>query len=189
MDANKKYGFSLSKTLSLAQKLYENGYITYPRTDSVYLPDDMGEEMQRTIDHLMSLTVYSEYNTGRRVDPLDRHYFDSHKVSSHYAIVPTPKAGMPTGDEGKLYDLIARSVICMLFPDAVFNKTKFQTVVENEVFETTGMTLVSAGFLAVLGVPKDKIIPNVKNGESVTADFEALKKKRNRLNVIQTQLC
>lgn len=154
MDANKKYGFSLSKTLSLAQKLYENGYITYPRTDSVYLPDDMGEEMQRTIDHLMSLTVYSEYNTGRRVDPLDRHYFDSHKVSSHYAIVPTPKAGMPTGDEGKLYDLIARSVICMLFPDAVFNKTKFQTVVENEVFETTGMTLVSAGFLAVLGVPK-----------------------------------
>lgn len=112
MDANKKYGFSLSKTLSLAQKLYENGYITYPRTDSVYLPDDMGEEMQRTIDHLMSLTVYSEYNTGRRVDPLDRHYFDSHKVSSHYAIVPTPKAGMPTGDEGKLYDLIARSVIC-----------------------------------------------------------------------------
>lgn len=177
MDANKKYGFSLSKTLSLAQKLYENGYITYPRTDSVYLPDDMGEEMQRTIDHLMSLTVYSEYNTGRRVDPLDRHYFDSHKVSSHYAIVPTPKAGMPTGDEGKLYDLIARSVICMLFPDAVFNKTKFQTVVENEVFETTGMTLVSAGFLAVLGVPKDKIIPNVKNGESVTADFEALKKE------------
>lgn len=177
MDANKKYGFSLSKTLSLAQKLYENGYITYPRTDSIYLPDDMGEEMQRTIDHLMSLTVYSEYNTGRRVDPLDRHYFDSHKVSSHYAIVPTPKAGMPTGDEGKLYDLIARSVICMLFPDAVFNKTKFQTVVENEVFETTGMTLVSAGFLAVLGVPKDKIIPNVKNGESVTADFEALKKE------------
>ena len=177
MDANKKYGFSLSKTLSLAQKLYENGYITYPRTDSVYLPDDMGEEMQRTIDHLMSLTVYSEYNTGRRVDPLDRHYFDSHKVSSHYAIVPTPKAGMPTGDEGKLYDLIARSVICMLFPDAVFNKTKFQTVVENEVFETTGMTLVSAGFLAVLGVPKDKIIPNVKNGEIVTADFEALKKE------------
>ena len=61
----------------------------------------------------------------------------------------------------------------MLFPDAVFNKTKFQTVVENEVFETTGMTLVSAGFLAVLGVPKDKIIPNVKNGEIVTADFEA----------------
>lgn len=40
-----------------------------------------------------------------------------------------------------------------------------------------GMTLVSAGFLAVLGVPKDKIIPNVKNGESVTADFEALKKE------------
>ena len=83
------YGFSLEKTLKLAQSLYEKGYTTYPRTDAVYLTNDMGKEMNRVLAMLFQIPDYQRFQTSTAVNPNDRYYFDSSKVESHYAIVPT----------------------------------------------------------------------------------------------------
>ena len=118
MDANKVYGFSLQHTLDLAQSLYEKGFTTYPRTDSSHLTDDMGPEMKKVIQMLFSSDTYSKFKSHATepVDSSNKYYFDSSKVESHYAIVPTSKKlslGQMSDDEKKLYDMIARSVICI----------------------------------------------------------------------------
>lgn len=170
MDANKKYGFPLDKTLQLAQSLYEKGFTTYPRTDSVHLTDDMGPEMNRVITMLFRESGYQQYKIPFHINAKDRHYFDSSKVESHFAIVPTSKPPKSlSGDEAKLYDLVARSVICMVYPNAKMSKTTIKTSVDGEPFHSSGTSIKDPGFLKVLGIPKEKFLPDVKKGEVVKA--------------------
>ena len=172
MDANKAYGFSLDRTLELAQSLYENGYTTYPRTDAVHLTNDMVPEMTEVLEMLFSLPEYSSFAVPIHLSASDKHYFDSSKVESHYAIVPTTKrsAGL-SGDEEKLYRLIALVTICMVYPDAVMAKTELDTEVHGELFHTTGTAIASPGFYKVLGLPKEKLLPKMKEGDHVTSKF------------------
>lgn len=180
MDANKAYGFSLEKTLQIAQNLYENGYTTYPRTDCVHLPEDMVKEMQSVIENLFKNPEYSLYRTIPNINGKDRHYFDNSKVESHYAIVPTTKnAESLTGDERKVYHLIALITICMVYPDAVMGKTELTTEVCGEEFHTSGTSIVEQGFYKVLGNPREKILPAVKEGDRVSSKF-AIENKQTK---------
>ena len=178
MDANKMFGFSLEQTLNLAQALYDKGFTTYPRTDSVYLTDDMGHEMQSVLDMLFRDSYYSRFAVQAKINPRDKHYFDTSKVSSHYAIVPTkkPVQGL-TNDESKIYYLVARSVICMVYPKAVMSKTTIHTESCGEMFVTTGNSVIEDGFFRVMGRPKENIIPSVSQGEAVAGEYQKEAKK------------
>lgn len=172
MDANKQYGYSLERTLELAQSLYEKGYTTYPRTDSVHLPNDMVNEMTHVLSMLFTVPMYNKLSVNTKVNGKDRHYFDSSKVESHYAIVPTAKYPSDLSqDEGKVYDLIARSAICMVYNDAVMSRTQIKTDVDGEIFMVSGTSIVEPGFLSVTGLPRESVIPCVKKGEGVSAEF------------------
>lgn len=176
MDCNKKFGLSLSDTLKIAQKLYEDGYTTYPRTDSMYLPNDMVPEMEEVLFRLVSTDAYKKYAPNQSVQAamdISRHYFDSTKVESHYAIVPTKKTAKLQGTEQKVYDLIARSVLCMLYPDAVISKTMIRTACDGEIFLTNGTSIVEPGFYTVLGLPKETFLPSLTEGERVDGTFSA----------------
>ena len=167
MDANRLFGLTLEQTLETAQKLYEKGYTTYPRTDSVHLPDDMVDEMNRVISNLFSTQTYRPLSVNAFLRK-DRHYFDSAKVESHYAIVPTTKIPATlSGAEQKVYDLIARSVICMVYPEAVLSQTRIETEADGEIFTVSGSSVIDAGFLKVLGMLRQSLIPNVKKGEEI----------------------
>ena len=178
MDANKAYGFSLDHTLELAQSLYEKGYTTYPRTDAVHLTDDMVPEMTEVLNGLFSNPQYAALHIPFQLSSSDRHYFDSSKVESHYAIVPTtkPSVGL-SGEEERLYRLIAMVTICMVYPDAILSKTELDTDVQGEVFHTSGTSIVSPGFYQVLGTPREKLLPVLSEGDQVTSKFAIDAKK------------
>ena len=172
MDANKRFGLSLSDTLEIVQKLYDGGYTTYPRTDSMFLPDDMGPEMKKVLYALQQTDLYAEYDTGMVLDISDKHYFDSSKVESHYAIVPTTKIPRLSGMEQKIYDLIVRSVLCMVYPEAELSKTTIITDVNGEKFVSTGTMVIDPGYMKVTGMPKESVLPCLSEGDNVSAAFQ-----------------
>lgn len=169
--ANKAYGFSLDETLKIAQDLYEKGYITYPRTDSMFLPEDMEDEMDDVLDTLEQNPLFESMFSSADKKVMDsKRYFDSSKVSSHYAIVPTTKDyDYDDSAATKLFRLIAMSVITMRYPDAKMLRETIRTTVNNVVFRTSGTSVKNPGYLTVIGIPKDSVLPLVKKGESVDA--------------------
>lgn len=171
MDANGRFGYSAQKTLNIVQKLYENQLVTYPRTNSRFLKEDLKGEIPRIIQGLPD--EYDSYKKALLSKSLSftKRYFDDSKVDGHYAIIPTYKsaAGL-AGDEKKIYDLIATSLVRAFFPAAVWGITKIETTVGGEIFYSSGKVLIEKGWRAVgqdSSGPKEEILPNVQKGEQV----------------------
>ena len=168
-EANGRFGFSAKNTLGLAQALYEkHKVLTYPRTDSKYLPEDYLGTVKQTLDSLGELNNYYPFsaqilNNGW-VRP-NKRIFDNTKISDHFAIIPTGQLPKSLSEpEQKLYDLVVRRFLAVFFPNAEYLVTTRFTEVSGHQFKTTGKILTSPGWLAVYG--KEAIDPNAKEGES-----------------------
>jgi DNA topoisomerase-3 len=154
-DANGRFGFSARNTLALAQALYErHKVLTYPRTDSRYLPEDMIGAAKDTLRALGD-TPFGRHATtvldNGWVHPTKR-IFNNAKVSDHFAIIPTGAAPKNlTEPEQKLYDLVVKRFIAIFYPNAEYLVTTRITRVEGEPFKTVGKVLVTPGWLAVYG--------------------------------------
>ena len=176
MEANSRYGFTVAKTLQIAQELYEAGLTTYPRTDSQFLTSDMRPVITRTLDALEKNPIYTAYIKGRS-RTYESRFFDDSKVSSHFAIIPTgqmPKA--LSDDQLKIYDLVARSVIALLYHSAKVCKTHVLVDVEKEPFVATGTVVKSPEWMTVIGMPKEELLPPLSVGDLLSGDY-ALNKK------------
>lgn len=178
MEANAKYGFTMERTLNAAQKLYDNGYATYPRTSSQYLTEDMEPEVNRVLDALTKVPAYASLISGRPRVFDRKHYFDNTKVVSHFAIIPTNNipSGL-TGDEAKIYDLIAKSVIRMLYGDATIEQTKVETTVNGEVFSSSGSVVVDPGWMVAGDMSKEDLLPSLVKGMHCDGDYSVKEKK------------
>ena len=107
-EANGKYGFSADKTLSIAQKLYESKYITYPRTGSRYISDDVFNEIPGLIAKLSGYTIFASYARKMADMNLNIRPVDGKKVTDHHALLITGCIPEDIGyDERKVYDMIA----------------------------------------------------------------------------------
>lgn len=150
-EANRKFGFSADKTLKLAQSLYETRkMITYPRTDSSYLPDDMISKVQKTLNMLPE--PYKAYVSAIAPVKTAKRIYDNSKISDHHAIIPTDKyanLSVLSEDERKVFDLIARKFVAAHYPDYVYSSTKIITDVEGEKFKTLGNMPISEGWRAL----------------------------------------
>ncbi|MDY0308320.1 MAG: DNA topoisomerase III [Castellaniella sp.] len=185
-EANSRFGFSAKTTLSLAQSLYErHKALTYPRTDSRYLPQDYVGTVQQT----MQVLADSDSNVARSVKPHaaqvvqqgwvkpNRRVFDDKKISDHFAIIPTLQVPRELSDaEYKIYELVARRFLAVFFPAAEFRVTTRITQVSGHHFKTEGKVLVSPGWLAIYGRDAQEdnasLVP-VADGEHVrTEDIE-----------------
>lgn len=181
MDANEKYGLNLKHTLDLVQKLYEKGLVTYPRTDCQYLPDDMVGKIQQVHSMLRSNGfghLFGPEASDSNMLKNKKRFFDTSKVGSHFAIIPTGQ--VPSGlssDEKKVYGLIADSVIRMLYEAAVIEKTKVTTTVNGESFITNGKSLKYDGWMFVNGSTKEEFIPALKIGDQVDPDISSFARK------------
>jgi DNA topoisomerase-3 len=149
-DANGR-GFSAKRTLQIAQQLYERyKVITYPRTDSRYLPEDYVPTVKATLSKI-------ENQHARKV--LDQQWvkpskriFNNTKISDHFAIVPTGTVPHGLDDvQQKIYDMIVRRFIAVFFPPAQFEVTTRITRVEKDAFKTEGKIIKDPGWLAVYG--------------------------------------
>ena len=154
-EANGRFGFSAKNTLALAQALYErHKALTYPRTDSRYLPEDYIATVKATLKSF-SGTPYAGFAgqilKGGWAHP-NKRIFNNAKVSDHFAIIPTGTAPTNLSEaEQKLYDLVSKRFLAIFFPAAEYNITTRITRVEGEAFKTEGKVLVSAGWLAIYG--------------------------------------
>ena len=150
-DANRLLGFTADKTLKTAQSLYEkHKALTYPRTDSRYLPPDMIPRVVQTMKLLPE--DYQRFVPGALPGgklPVSRRTVDQTKVTDHHAIIPTAKRVNPSGfseDEKKLYDMVARRLLAAFYPACDYDATKIITQVGDHLFRTTGRQIVNNGW-------------------------------------------
>lgn len=177
MEANSRFGFTLSHTQELAQSLYDKSFTTYPRTDSSHLTSDMVPEMERVFTMLES-TKYGPLVTKGTAEFRTKHYFDTSKVTGHFAIIPTHNtASGLKDDEEKLYDLIVRSVIAMRYPPAKTEHTDVTTTAGGFDFISKGTSIKDKGWMEILGTPDEKFLPNLSLKEQVFGQYSAEEKQ------------
>ena len=182
-DANGRFGFSARRTLQVAQQLYEkHKVLTYPRTDSRYLPEDYLATVRSTMGSFSDPVLAghaAKALANNWVRPSKR-IFDNAKVSDHSAIIPTgvdPK----NLDEAqqKIFDLVTRRFIAVFYPAAQFEVTTRLTRVEGEVFKTDGRVIKDPGWLAVYGREATdgegsdaNLVPIVQGEDAATEEVE-----------------
>ncbi|OXR48775.1 DNA topoisomerase III [Pusillimonas sp. T2] len=160
-EANSRFGFSAKATLALAQTLYErHKALTYPRTDSRYLPEDYLPTVKDTVAALAE----AQSNVAAGMQPFakqlhksgwikpNKRIFDNKKVSDHFAIIPTLQVPKDLSEaESKIYEMVTRRFMAVFFPAAEFRVTTRITEVSGHHFKTEGKVLVSPGWLAIYG--------------------------------------
>jgi DNA topoisomerase-3 len=127
--ANRRFGLSASRTLEIAQALYEtHKLLTYPRTDSRHLTNDLAAELPRIFRGVGQLEEYAGFVAPllERPPPKSKRIFDDAKVQDHHAIIPTGKAarGALGRDEERVFDLVVRRFLGAFYPDAEFANTE-----------------------------------------------------------------
>ena len=183
-EANNRFGFSARRTLSAAQRLYEeHKALTYPRTNSRFLTGDMAGEIKPTAELVgknKEFTRAAAYVTGLDTLPLGRVINDA-KVTDHHAIIPTKsehRIDKMSDDDRRIYDMVARRFLAVFHPEAVFENTRLETTVAEHVFRTRGRVLVVPGWRGVYGEGfedrsrsdddegDDQTLPKVEQGEA-----------------------
>lgn len=160
-DANRRYGWSAQKTLSVLQDLYERyKLVTYPRTDSRYITSDIVPTLPARLKG-MSAGSYAALAKPLLEKPLKpgKRLVDNSKVTDHHAIIPTEQPldlAALNQEEKQLYDLIARRFIAVLYPPYRFNQTTIITEVNGENFYSRGKTVVDQGWRAIQAIAPEK---------------------------------
>ncbi|MBI4910725.1 MAG: DNA topoisomerase 3 [Acidobacteria bacterium] len=168
--ANRLYGYSAQQTLDIAQALYErHKLISYPRTDSRHLSQDVAQTLLR-----VTKAIESPYHphiapgTGQR--PLGRRFVDDAKVTDHHAIIPTPTTpnlGALSTEEHRLYDLVCRRLLSAWHDDHIYSTTTVITAIRNpdiiDRYHTSGTAVDQLGW-KVLDIAPPKKAP--KKGDA-----------------------
>src|SRR5213595_717209 len=154
-EANGRFSLSARRTLQIAQALYEkHKVLTYPRTDSRYLPEDNLGQVRKVMSSFndQALATYAEKALRNEWIKPTKRVFNNAKVSDHHAIIPTGTSPAHLDDfERKIFDMVARRTIAVFYPAAQFEVTTRITRVEGEPFKTDGRIIVDPGWKAVYG--------------------------------------
>jgi DNA topoisomerase-3 len=156
-DANRRFGFSAKKTLSILQGLYErHKLVTYPRTDSRHITEDMVPTLPERL-HAIAFPPYRvlvQPLLNKPVTP-GKHFVNNAKVTDHHAIIPTelsPDFDTLSSDEKRIYDLVVRRFIAVLYPPHRYLLTNVVTEVHGERFYSKGQRTIDKGFRIVCSV-------------------------------------
>lgn len=169
-DANRRLGFSAKQTSSVLQKLYEqHKLVTYPRTDSRYLPGDIVPTLK---GRLGSVAVGPYAPLARKLLrgtlPVTRRIVDDSKVSDHHAIIPTDQYVNLTAlspDERKLYDLIVRRFIALFYPPYRYAETSVVLAVGSEKLHAKGRVQKELGWKELYGGSAEEADPEEEEQE------------------------
>lgn len=174
-EANRVHGFSASRTLDLAQALYEtHKVISYPRTESQHLGES-GKEMAKNV-----LVLLSKMDLVQEVDKVGKRVFDDSKLTDHHALIPLQTLNSRLSeDERKIYILIARKFTGAFMPLYKFQKTTLITEVKEHEFVSTGTTVSQWGWKALYREDKteEELLPNVVEGETVKKEHVEMEQK------------
>lgn len=198
-EAHAKFKTNAEVTKKHIQNLYENGYITYPRTDSRNLPVEMVEKVQNTFDMLQTSNDYSKMAAmvDNSVISEKHNTFNDELVSSHFAIIPTLKEYNTEGRpqlEKDLYDLIVKRFIGRFMSSAVYKSREILLIdEENNEYFASEKILIEPGFLAVFkdeteeDVTSTFTIPEVKLEDSLIVTNTNLTEGKTRRPALHTE--
>lgn len=182
-DANKRFGFSAKETLNIMQRLYENHKVlTYPRTDSRYLTEDV----VGTIPERLEACAVGPYRKlaaqirGQKLEAKKLSFVNNSKVSDHHAIIPTEQfvdLTRMSNEERKIYDLVVRRFLSVLYPPCIFEETTLVIRCGEEEFTAKGNVISQAGFREVYemreeeeegGELKSQTLPRLEEGQRLS---------------------
>lgn len=150
-EANDVFGMTAADTLAAAQSLYEKKLLTYPRTDSNYLSDDMIPLIESIVK---CLSAYDNDRTSALLSNglnIDKRVIDNSKISDHHAIIPTNLIGrLAEADlnenEQRIVKLVINRFLCALDKTYLYDETKYEFLVEDEVFKLTVKLPIEMGW-------------------------------------------
>lgn len=152
-EANSKLGFSAEQTLNIAQSLYErHKVLSYPRTGSRYISDDVFDEIPSRIALLEQYPAFTAYAATLKDAVLNRRSVDNQKITDHHALIVTEcLPGKLSDDERKIYDMVAARLLESFSARCVKEVTTVRFTAGNGDFTTKGTVIKSAGWRAVRG--------------------------------------
>lgn len=149
VECNKKFGYSADDTLKTIQNLYEKKFVTYPRVDTTYLPNDVYPKIPGILNSMIN---YQQLVKPLLSGPIRKSnkIFDDKKVTDHHAIIPTNvKAQGLAGNEAQVYDVIAKRFIAAFYPDCEVSNTTVLAAVKDIEFKATGKQILDPGWRIV----------------------------------------
>lgn len=173
-EANKKFGYTAQQTLDYMQSLYEKKLVTYPRTDSQYLSDDMEQTAYALIP-----AISERFGFGSVAEPNLKAVINNRKVTGHHAIIPTESgvkcdiSALAVGEQNIL-KLVALRLLCASASAYRYDAVKVTLECENTAFTAIGRTVLKFGWKALDG----------KIGESEKSDEKSLPDLENGMNFI-----
>ena len=172
----KKYKMSMDDSLSVVQKLYEEGYVTYPRTNSEYLATAEQGKIKSIIAGVEKMGYPVKFKFSKSI-------FDDSKIESHSALTPTYKIPNPSTlseKEKQVYSTILRRFVAVFCAeDCLAEKSEIKIKVGNyEEFVLKGTAILEKGWTKFDDyVPKDKLLPKLSKGDFVNIDFKPTEKE------------
>lgn len=173
---SRKYKMSMTDSLAIAQKLYESGYLTYPRTNSEYLATAEKDKMKQIIGNVAKLGYPVKFKDEKTI-------FDDSKIEAHSALTPTfkiPGKNALTEQERLVYSTVFRRFVAVFCADdCVVNRTEITITTgdEVEVFQLKGMMILEPGWTKYDdSSQKDKLLPNLKKGDIIETAFTPVEK-------------
>lgn len=175
-DANQYFSFSAKQTLNIMQKLYEQyKVLTYPRTDSCYISEDIVDTLKERVK-AVSVGSYKQYTGAILKQPIRGNTFfvNDKKVSDHHAIIPTeqsPILSALSNEERKIYDLVVRRFLAVLYPPYEYEQTIVTLKIANEAFVARGKVEKKRGFLELIRDGEEEMegsLPEYKEGQKLS---------------------
>ncbi len=171
-----KYKMSMTDSLKIIQKLYEEGYLTYPRTNSEYLATAEKDKMKSIIANVSKLGYPVKFRDSK-------HIFDDSKIEAHSALTPTykiPSKDKLSADENKVYSTVFRRFVAVFCAEeCLAQKSEIKIKVgELEEFSLKGTVILEKGWTKYDDyTKKDKILPKLSVGDSVNINFAPAEKQ------------
>ena len=172
----KKYKMSMTESLNIIQKLYEEGYLTYPRTNSEYLATAEKDKIRAILSNVLKLGYPVRFKDSKYI-------FDDSKIESHSALTPTykiPPADKLSEKEKQVYSTVFRRFVAVFCSEeCIAEKSEIKIKVgEYEQFSLKGTVILEPGFTKYDDyTQKDKILPKLKEGDLVNIKFAPAEKQ------------
>ena len=167
---NNKFGFSADETLKIAQKLYEQKVVTYPRVDTTFLPNDVYPKVAGILKNLTNYSALTHPLLSKKIKKSTT-VFNDKKVTDHHAIIPTGVQINLQYNQQQVYDIITKRFIAVFYDDCTVSNTTVIGKADDVTFKTTGKEILKKGWRVVFESPNSEektetgILPTFIKGE------------------------
>ena len=192
--ANIQLNFTAEETLAIAQKLYENRFITYPRTGSKHIPEDLWPQIPTLIRALQTYPSCSEIISNRKWNRWNKRIVDDLKVTDHHGILITGKIPSAlTFKEKGIYDLIAFRLLESIAEPCLKTKQTISFECLQHKFITKGITVTKAGWREIRGILEEDLasvlpeLPDLTQGETLSIKEVKLLEKKTKAPELFTE--